>query len=426
MKKDGKTNTPMQEDLGSAPTGPELHQDDTALFQDEADTVLTDDELSAKVDEFLQEDTDPAPFETKKQKWVKMAKDHKIISAIIALLILATIFRIGTIVYNYVAPQIESEVPIAVETSVATLGDISSTAPLTGRIMPKDEVAIVPLAAGQVTAVYVKIGDYVSAGTALFEIDKGQVAASYNQAKAAYDLANTTYANMVTLYEAGAVSKSSLDQSYVNYVSAREAFHSAAEMYGNYSVTTPISGYVTSLNVDVGSVAGQTVAASVADIDRLIIQTTVSEYLAGKIKAGEEVEIRVSSLKDRSYQGILTELSPAPAYGTLTYPATIEVIDDSGDIKAGMFAEILVKDNEVKDVLCVPSDAVITKSGDNVVVVLDNNNVPTYVNVTTGIDNGTVVEITSGLKVGDVIVISGQQYITEGEAVKVAKSNEKE
>ncbi|MDD2216815.1 MAG: efflux RND transporter periplasmic adaptor subunit [Eubacteriales bacterium] len=358
--------------------------------------------------------------ENKRERWIKMAKDHKILSVVVILLLLATVFRIGSAIYSNISPNIEKEEPVTVETGVAELRDISSTTPLTGRILPKDEVAIIPLASGKVTGVYVKVGDYVGAGTVLFQIDNSQVVSSYNQAKAAFDLANTTYSNMATLYEAGAVSKSSLDQSYVSFVSARESFNSASEMYANYSVTSPISGYVTSLNVTVGSMAGQTMAASVANTDSLIIDITVSEYLATKIEKGEQVEIKISSLKDKSYTGILSEISPAPAYGTLTYPATIDVIDDSGDIKAGMFAEIMVKDNEAKSALCVPSDAVITKSGENIVVLLDKDNIPKYKKVTTGIDNGEIVEIVSGLKQGDLIVVTGQQYIKEGEAVKIS------
>ncbi len=400
-------------------------------IQNEIDAAQVDDvELSKKVDDFFQcsEDTDPvveaSPANTRKEKWIKMGKDHKVLAVVVILLILLALFRIGSAIYDRISPSIEKEEQVAVQTTVAGMADISSTAPITGRILP-EEVAVVPLVSGKVTGIYVKVGDYVNAGTVLFEIDRTQATASYNQAKAAYDLASTAYNNAATLYSAGAVSKTSLDQAYVSYISAREAFNTAAEMYSYYSVTAPISGYVTSLSVQRGSIAGQTMAASIANTDSLSIDTTVSEYLATKLYQGEEVDIRVSSLKDKTYKGVISELSPAPAYGTLTYPITVSVKDTSGDIKAGMFAEVIVKDNESKNALCIPSDAVFSKAGEDIVVVLDKDNVASYAKVTTGIDNGEMVEILSGIKAGDVVVSSGQQYVSEGDKVKVIKNGTK-
>lgn len=421
--KNGKKKKTIQNDT-------ELIQNDDASVANNDVPVPSDAELSQKVDDFLHDDAaadsvPDAPIIDKKQKWIKMGKDHKVLRIIVLLLILLVLFRIGSAVYDKISPEVEKEEQTAVQTAVAGMADISSTAPITGRILPSDEVAIVPLVSGKVTAVHAKVGEYVNAGTVLFEIDRTQATATYNQAKAAYDLANTSYNNAVTLYNAGAVSKTSLDQAYVSYVSSKESFNAAAEMYGYYSVTSPISGYVTSLSVDVGSIAGQTMAASVANTDSLSIDTTVSEYLATKLQQGQEVEIHVSSLKDKTYKGIITELSPAPAYGTLTYPISIALKDTSGDIKAGMFAEVIVKDSESTNVLCVPSDAVFAKAGENIVVVLDDKNVASYAKVTTGIDNGELVEIISGLKAGDVIVVSGQQYVDEGETVKIIKGDTK-
>ena len=83
-----------------------------------------------------------------------------------------------------------------------------------------------------------------------------------------------------------------------------------------------------------------------------------------------------------------------------------------------MFAEVQIVSDMKEDVICVPSDAIFIRSGESKVVVL-NGNVPSIVTVETGLDNGVMAEVVSGLNVGDVIVVSGQQYVIDGEPVNI-------
>lgn len=360
-------------------------------------------------------------MEKEKKSLGQKIKEHKIITAILVIIIALIAYRLAAFAIAQMSPAAEEETTVNVKVISAEYSSISQTTPLSGRISPADEVAIVPLAAGQVTAVNVKVGDHINAGTVLFEIDKSQVSSSYNQAKAAYDLAATTYSNMEALYAEGAISKSDYDSAKVQYISAKETFNTAAEAYSNYSVTSPIDGYVTSLSVSVGSIAGQSMAASVANTDALEINTTVSEYLAGMIKVGDQVNVYVSSLGNEPYKGTITAFSPAPALGTLTYPVTISLDNESGDLISGMFAEIEIVADQAEETICIPSDAVILKGGNTVVAILDKENIPSYKKVTTGIDNGDFVQILSGINEGDIVVVSGQDFVTEGEAVNITE-----
>ncbi len=357
---------------------------------------------------------------TVKKKSIKeKIKEHKVIAAIVFIISVIVIIRLVSFAVGGMNPSITEDEPIGVKVMTAEYTDISSTVPLSGRIAPAEEAAIVPMAAGQVTAVHVKVGDYVKKGTLLFEIDKGQVATTYNQAKAAYNLAASSYNNMKTLYLEGAVSKSDFDAVEVQYISARESYNAAAEAYSYYNVTSPIDGYVTSLSVSVGNMAGQQMAASVANTDTLQIETTVSEYIVGFIKIGDTADVYVSNLGDTPYKGTVTAFSPAPALGTLTYPITITLDNESGDLVSGMFAEVKFTAEEAKETICIPSDAVIMKNGKPVAVILDKELIPSFREVETGIDNGEFVEILSGIKEGETVVISGQSFVEEGVAVKV-------
>lgn len=310
---------------------------------------------------------------------------------------------------------------INVKVGPVQFGSISATSPVTGRIEPVMEVSIIPMASGEVTAVNVKIGDQVSNGTVLFEIDKAQLAASYSQASASYSFAEISYERMSILYKEGAVSLSDYQQSKVQYEAALAAYTMAETAYSNTSVKSPINGFVTSMNISLGSMASPGApAASVADVSSLVINTTISEYLIGQVNVNDSVEILISTLGEKTFKGIVTSISPAPAKGTLTYPVKISIKDDTGAVKAGMFAEIRIVSAQREKVLFIPSDSVIVKNGKSLVVIIDNN-MPIYREVSTGLDNGTQVEIVKGLKKDEVIVIEGQQYITEGVEVNITK-----
>lgn len=346
-------------------------------------------------------------------------KKKSMVKPILAIILAVFLVLVAYRAIQFFKPaEAEAFVPVNVKTEIAVNESISESAPITGRIQPVEDVAIVPLAQGQVTSVKVKVGDKVKKGQTLFTIDSSAVAASVSQAKAGLDAAASAYTRMQTLYAEGAVSAQDFESVEAQYKSTKEAYNQAAEMLSNYTVTSPIDGYVTSLSVSVGSVAGGSMAGSVANIDSLIIETSVSENLAAKVKEGDTAEVYVASV-GKTFTGKITGFSPIPGLGTLTYPLTI-TMDPSDELFAGMFAEVHLVSDFVENAVCVSSQSVIAKNGKSVVFVLQpGTTVPEMREVTVGIDNGERAQILSGVEVGDEVICSGQQYVTEGETVNV-------
>ena len=170
---------------------------------------------------------------------------------------------------SLIARIVKKEEPVAptpdpvVTAQTPFMGDIELTTDLVGTIEPADIVYIYPKAGGDVTAVNVKAGDTIAAGQVLVEIDTKQVASAKNAmdtAKVAWDDAVSTLNRMAPLHASGFVS----DKEFEGYQTAAEAkrlqYEAAKIGYDNQMefshVTSPISGRVEQLNVEVHDSVG--------------------------------------------------------------------------------------------------------------------------------------------------------------------------
>ncbi len=348
----------------------------------------------------------------------KLSRKKKIIIAAVLVFVLIGAFRI-------ISGRLEDKTVVSsdvvnIRVTTAAITTLENTSPLTGRLQPIEEVTIIPKAMGNVTSVNVELGQKVTKGTVLFTIDNTQVATAYNQAKASYNDAQTNLSRMETLYREGAISLQQYEQAKTTYTVAKEAYTAASDGVSNYVVTAPIDGYITSINVAVGSMASQAAAAAtIANIDKLEIDTSISENIINKIKVGDKVEVLVSSVSDKPFTGTVTALSPAPAVGSLTYPMKVTLDNATAEVKPGMFAEVIIVSDKTTDVIALPSTAVLIKSGKTVVAVIEDGKKVVFREVVVGVDNGELAEIKSGIKKGDTVVIEGQYYLEENSEFKI-------
>ncbi len=371
-----------------------------------------------------------------KNKPKKKFKKRFIVIIIIILVIIAAVLGMGSKFKNAQMPVAEIDNSIPVKVSTLTQRDMIVTAPLTGRIQPIEDASIIPLISGKVTSVNVDLGYKVSKGDILFEIDKDQLQNTYNQALAGYDIAKVSYDNALInfnrnkqLYSESAISKLQYEQSEMQYNSslqglnqANASLSSALDALNNHKVSAPIDGFITSVNINKGEVASQGMASmTIANIDQVIIETSVSESLINKINLNDEVQVKVSSVSEELFKGTISALSPAPAQNTLTYPLKVSLNNEDTLIKSGMFAEVIIISEKHENVIAVPSDAVIVNAGKTVLIGVNDDMSVTFIPVETGIDDGTFVEITNEIP-GDIsIVIEGQQYVNIDSEVNIVE-----
>jgi HlyD family secretion protein len=348
-------------------------------------------------------------------------------------------------------PAAAASAPAAAEHRVdvpaLTVGttDLESTLQISGNLVPQTRVAILAKLPGTLSRVAVQIGDRVSAGQTVAVQDRREIdaqvdaaAAAVNVAHAGLESAEATLANAIVehersqrLFEAGAIPRQRLDETQTgrraataqrdlakaNVAQAEAALRRARETQRDTTLTSPIDGVIVERNYDAGSLVGpgDKPVVAVADLRSLKLEAGVSELEAGRLRTGMRARITVQARPGEAFDGRLAAI--APEVDPRNRHFTIEVrTTNPGSLLAGMYATATIPTQHVSDAVAVPRDAVTTRAGRRIVLKVDAGAVHEAV-VTEGLSNGTQVEISKGLKSGDVIVADARRDVAAGTKV---------
>jgi RND family efflux transporter MFP subunit len=166
--------------------------------------------------------------------------------------------------------------------------------------------------------------------------------------------------------------------------------------------------------------ASATSIVSVARVDVLRVFVTVSERDVHLVKTGLAAHVEVDALPGRRIEGSVVRLAPTLDPATRTLDAEVQIDNAKGELRPGMFGRgsIVVATHNAAAI--VPSGAVQISSGKRWAFVLEGDKVKRR-EVTTGVDEGTWIEIEKGIAVGEEIVTVGIDAISDGTTVRAAR-----
>ena len=347
---------------------------------------------------------------------------------------------------------------VAVQVQEVKVDTISTENKVSGRVVTDGQESVFVTAQAQCTAVFVEVGDAVTAGQKLCALDLASTLSSYNAASISYRSAVQSYndqaaifdrqialaeknvSDLQALFEIGAASQLEIDQAELNLDTARaqrtstlaqleagmQSYKSNVEQLdavlehvdGAGNVIAPVSGTVVTLNAAAGGFV--TASAPVAVIDggdRMEVAVSVSEALVPKLARGDEVDVSISSL-GVSTVGTIKSIDLAANMQTKLYNVTISIQEDIPGLLSGMFADVSFRTDTSTDTIVIPTEAILTSNDVQYVFVVEND-AARYVEIFAGLTGNGVTEVTSGLKAGDMLVTVGQAYLSEGDPVRV-------
>ena len=327
--------------------------------------------------------------------------------------------------------------PVVFETLTVQTTDIQKTTLVTGRIEPRDEVAIKPQISGIIAELYKEAGDKVQVGDAIAKIkvipDMAQLASAESRVRLArYNVENARkiYERDSLLLTQQVVAEEVYEKSRLQYIADMEELQAAEDNlsitrdgvaakssaeFTNTIVRSTISGTVLDVPVKVGNSVilsntfnDGTTIATVADMQDLLFVGSIDETEVGKLLTGMQMDLIVGALNDQRFAATLEYIAPK---GTETNGAMMfeikgaAVIPDTVVIRAGYSANAEIVLEKRTQVLSIPEYAVSFEGDSAFVQLLTDTAEHAYTRhaVTTGLSDGIHIEVTSGLSEGEQI-----------------------
>jgi len=306
-------------------------------------------------------------------------------------------------------------------------------------LRPLEQADVGSKVLGYVDAIFVERGDRVKKGQIVALVRPSdlpdQLAAarsSIGQIKAQAALARTNYERASKLAPSGVVSQQELQASSAALASAESAESSAqaqisglAIRLGETRITSPITGYVSQRRLDPGALVGPPGGGAIITVvrmDRLRVFLTLNETDAMGIAVGMDAHVELDAVPGRSYSGKVVRVAPAFDPLTRTLEAEVQLANDSGELRPGMYGRGFIRREVHPNTPVVPVNAVQISSKQKYAFVLHDTKVERRV-LTTGaeVDDGSALEVRSGLAPGDEVVIAGADGLADGTTVRVTR-----
>ena len=389
---------------------------------------------------------------------MKFITNHRLGAALLALLVIVSLSACGGNGQDHPAEDGAAAPGIAIQVQTVTSDTIATENKVSGKVSADNEHTILIASTAKCTAVYAKAGDQVQAGDILCTLDLGSALSSYNAAQISYSAAMQSYNdqkavldkqvqlaldnanNTKALFDIGAASQLEVDQAQLNYQSAVAGRNSTLaqleagiqnarsgveqldtaleDVDSNGNVIAPISGTLATFSAVEDSFISNAMPLAVIDgPEQMKVSVSVSEALVPKLNPGDEADVYVSSI-DQAFTAVIRSVEQAANMQTQLYTVVLTVPTDVGGLMNGMFADVTFHTDVSQNAIVIPTEAILNDGETQYVFVVEEN-AAQYTEVTTGLAGSGVTEILSGLSAGQSIVTVGQEYLTDGAAVRV-------
>ena len=320
--------------------------------------------------------------------------------------------------------------------------DLSKSVTATGTVEPVSQVEVGTQVSGIVSKLYVDYNSTVKKGQIIAELDKTNLLSELSSAKntmlsskSDYDYQTKNHQRQKSLHDRGLIADADYETAYNEYLRSKNSYEvaknnvaKAQTNLGYATIYSPIDGVVLSKSVE----EGQTVASSFStptlfvianDLTNMQVVANVDESDIGSVKEGQKVTFTVDAYPNESFEGKVTQVrqEATTESNVVTYEVVISAPNPELKLKPGLTANVTIYTIERKNVLSITTKALkFDPTHKDVVGPLDTivdckanhklwtrkGRVFTAHAVETGLTAGSKTEILSGMKEGDVVVMS--------------------
>ena len=315
------------------------------------------------------------------------------------------------------ATQQVARTPVRVTTP--TFGTLERTFEVSGYLESDQVITVTPKVQGTLEELLVDLGDRVTQGQKIAEIDDESYRLDLRRAEANFAAAESTFNRTKELYDSDATSRQNYDQARSQYDAAQVQLELARLQMRYTSVSAPVTGTVIQRHTAAGSVVGtQTPLVTVADLTDMVVQAKIPEqhFLAFSSRPGRiQVDVDLPSLKDRRVTGRIRTVSPYVSPSSRNFDVVVDLTEPAPTLRPGMFVELSFVLDRREEVYALPFEAL---SDDGELWYLRDDGTVAAERVELGFA-GEERFVVSEEWAERRVVIEGQNFLTEGQQVTV-------
>ncbi|MFH1320907.1 MAG: efflux RND transporter periplasmic adaptor subunit [Bacteroidota bacterium] len=318
----------------------------------------------------------------------------------------------------------DSEKPnevIPVETALVKEDSIQRTLEFTSTLEAWEQTNLGAQSPGRIDKILVEEGDRVSKGDVLVQMDDAQL----KQVRIQFMIAESDFHRMDTLLKVGSISRQQYEKAEAQYKTTKTSYEL---ILGNTQLTAPINGIITAKYMNVGEVfimapgpSGAPAILAIKQFNPLKTIIHISEKHFPDIQKGMKANVTVDVYPGKNHEGTVSKIFPTVEPSTRTFSVEIKIPNHAEALRPGMFARIEV-DLGIAAALVVPKSALIKQPGtSNKYCFIVEDNIAVRKPVQPGKEYNELIEIVTGLKQGDTLVINGQGKLKDGSEVKITE-----
>ncbi|SMH43746.1 efflux RND transporter periplasmic adaptor subunit [Azospirillum agricola] len=312
--------------------------------------------------------------------------------------------------------------PMPVEAVPVRIGSVARTVTAVGSLLSNESVVIRPEIAGRVSEIAFQEGQKVTKGTVLVRLDDSIARATLAQAQAsiAFSRAELSRADQLVRQNTGPLRNR--EQAAAKLQADEAAVQLARAHLDKQVLTAPFDGVLGLRKVSVGDYmqAGRDIV-NIEAIDTLKLDFRVPEMFLSAVKVGQTLKVSVDAFAGRGFDGQVYAIDPLVDVNGRAVVVRARIANPDGSLRPGLFARVALTLTVVPDAVLIPEQAVVAFGKEQFVFkVAEGKAVQTRVGL--GERRNAEVEITQGLKPGDVVVTAGQIKIRDGAPVVVVNA----
>ena len=340
---------------------------------------------------------------------------------------------------------------VSISTGKARVGRVRQEVLLTGSLRPKEQVEVTAKATGRVEKLTHQLGDFISKGELIAELEDDEllqqvsrakaalavVAASARQRKAELENSKANLERYRRLVEEGLASRIDFEEKQTarEVVQAQlqltEAQRGQAQAEMNElmirleqtKIYSPMNGHIAKRHIDQGALVNpSTPIVSLVNLSTMVTMASVPEHDVGRLRVGNTAIVEVDAFGERSFQGKVARISPVLDPATRTATVEVEIPNQEGGLRAEMFARVKLDLGGTREAVLIPRESLVYRGTQPGVFLLDRQRAIFHA-IETGGTLGEDVEVVGNLQAGTTIVTRGASMLREGDQVKITGAN---